>query len=81
MGLRKLTEVEYFAYIEDHGHKLRRDEDGGIDIFGLDYENHNGPICVRCLKAWCHHCRDSVERCEKSYTADLPFSPVQNEPA
>lgn len=71
MSLNNLTEDEYYAYIEDHGHKLRRKKDGRVDSFFLEYAYHNGPGCVLCHKSWCHHCRDSVELCEHSYTIEL----------
>ena len=72
-GLKKLTDKEYYDYIEDLGHRLIREADGGVDYFALDVDNHNGPMCERCYDAWCHHCRDKVERCEKSYTGELAF--------
>jgi len=45
------------------GHRLIRDKDGKIDIFRLEYDNHNGPECERCGESWCHHCLDEPEPC------------------
>lgn len=33
------------------------DSEGQIDVFVLDYEFHNGPVCTVCSDAfciWCH---------------------------
>lgn len=38
------------------GHIWKIDQDGSIDIFGVEYGNHNGPICVNCEYSFCHHC-------------------------
>lgn len=67
---KHMTDAEYYAYLESCGHILRRDK-YGIDIFFLEYAHHNGPGCVRCGETWCHHCRDSAQRCVESYTGDL----------
>jgi hypothetical protein len=73
-SLNKLTDAEYYAYIEDRGHVLRREEDGEVDIFYLDYDCHNGPGCVRCHESWCHHCRDEVDMCEKAGAELFPLT-------
>lgn len=39
-------------------HLWRRMRNGEVDIFGLDVDYHNGPICVACGEAFCHHCED-----------------------
>lgn len=44
--------------INTHGHVWRRDSDGSLDIFGYDWDNHNGPICVVCGYGFCHHCQE-----------------------
>ncbi len=48
------------------GHKLRRDEDGDIDDFALEWEHHNGPACTVCEERWCHHCTraEDIELCD-----------------
>jgi hypothetical protein len=52
--------------LEEAGHKLRREDDGEVDIFALDYDYHNGPECVLCGDSWCHHCREVIEPCQNS---------------
>jgi len=37
-------------------HDWQREEDGSIDIFGMDADFHNGPACIRCGYCYCHHC-------------------------
>lgn len=53
-------------------HRLKRHEGGpytpkpgdtantlihqGVDIFALDIDVHNGPLCVDCGRVTCHHC-------------------------
>ena len=39
------------------GHEWKREENGDIDIFGVDSGYHNGPICVKCGYGFCHHCQ------------------------
>lgn len=74
MSLKNLTDTEYYAYLEDHGHVLRRDENGKVDDHFLECEYHNGPGCVRCRACWCEYCRPATDRCIESYTAELfPF--------
>ena len=74
MSLKKLTHAEYYAYIEDHGHVLRREADGSIDTWVLDCDYHNGPGCVRCHDIWCHHCRDEVEFCDEAHSELIPLT-------
>ena len=74
MNLNNLTQAEYYALIEDHGHVLLRDEDGRIDIFGFECDYHNGPRCVRCHDCWCHHCRDSIEMCSDAHSELFPLT-------
>jgi len=52
--------------LEAAGHKLKRDEDGEVDIFALESGTHNGPECVLCGDSWCHHCGGTIEPCAKS---------------
>lgn len=42
---------------ERMGHVLRRDEDGDIDTFAYSIGYCNGPTCINCHDAWCHHCK------------------------
>ena len=45
------------------GHVWKKNEyDGKVDIFGYDGGHHNGPVCMKCGYAFCHHCRDLPER-------------------
>lgn len=46
------------------GHKLRRDEDGNVDIFVCDSDYHNGPGCETCGDSWCHHCNETIKPCD-----------------
>jgi len=48
---------EVYGPPKNRGHEWRRDKDGSIDIWGLEYEHHNGPVCVRCGYSFCHHCQ------------------------
>jgi len=46
-------------------HDWHLDENGDIDMFAMEYENHNGPSCKRCGYSYCHHCQDGPDRpCE-----------------
>lgn len=36
-------------------HTWRKDGED-IDIFAVDQEYHNGPICERCYEGYCLHC-------------------------
>lgn len=38
------------------GHVWKRDTDGLVDLFATEFENHNGPECVKCGYGYCHHC-------------------------
>lgn len=49
---------EYELPENARGHEWRRDDDGEVDIFGVEYGHHNGPICVKCGYGFCHHCAD-----------------------
>lgn len=44
--------------IDDKGHRWKREDDGAIDIFGVEWGHHNGPICVNCGYGFCHHCQE-----------------------
>lgn len=37
-------------------HVWKLDEDGTVDIFAMEYANHNGPECVECGYSFCRHC-------------------------
>lgn len=58
------TDQEYYDALEAAGHKLRRNEDGSVDHWGLDHGYHNGPICLICDDSWCEHCQDKIQPCE-----------------
>lgn len=47
------------------GHEWKLDEDDGeVDIFALDYDIHNGPMCINCGYSFCHHCdKEPLEYC------------------
>jgi hypothetical protein len=53
----------WYKRLEAAGHKLKLDDDGTVDSFALDYEHHNGPMCVLCDEMWCEHCRDEIKPC------------------
>jgi hypothetical protein len=53
----KMSKCKYPFEENPRGHIWRLDEYGEIDLFGLDYDNHNGPICVVCEDSFCHHCQ------------------------
>lgn len=62
-------EVAHDKFIErakELGHQLKLDEDGDVDRFALDIDNHNGPMCVLCGEMWCFHCTgaDKLKPCE-----------------
>lgn len=45
-------------------HDWKKDENGNIDYFALDYECHNGPECLRCGFSFCHHCDpEEIDSC------------------
>lgn len=45
------------SYIQNSkGHLWKKNESGSVDIFGLEADPHNGPLCVQCGYAFCHHC-------------------------
>jgi hypothetical protein len=55
------------------GHVFATDEFGKIDMWAWDGEYHNGPICVICNDAFCHHCDTNwrSELCPR-YQEELP---------
>ena len=40
------------------GHQPRLDDEGGVDLFAIDYGHHNGPMCDVCHEGRCQHCDD-----------------------
>lgn len=46
-------------------HVWQLDDDGEIDTFAYDGDNHNGPVCTLCDYLYCHHCGPPTERCYK----------------
>ncbi len=59
-------------------HQWRLDEDGKVDEFGTEYENHNGPYCERCDYSYCVHCGDKPSaKCApfvKPYSTDIGYA-------
>lgn len=64
-AIAELRGVDITSYPE---HDWERNEDGSIDIFGMESEFHNGPLCIRCGYSYCHHCTPP----EKGDLAQLP---------
>lgn len=60
-ALAMLKEHEPKAPIHIHEeypeHDWRKDKDGNIDEFAMDYGFHNGPACKRCGYSFCMHCK------------------------
>jgi hypothetical protein len=65
-------DMTYYEELEAAGHVLRRDEDGRVDNFVMEYGFHNGPGCVNCHDSWCEHCGDKIEPCigKEAYEAE-----------
>ena len=55
--------MTYEQQLEAAGHVLKRDEDGEVDNWVMDWDYHNGPGCVNCHDSWCHHCEDTIKPC------------------
>lgn len=62
-------ELNFIAEAENHGHILKRDEDGDIDMFAMSADYHNGPRCILCFDSWCVHCKSAIEPCDHSEVA------------
>ena len=57
---------------DNRGHVWKLDE-GELDIFGLDIEGHNGPVCIRCGYSFCHHCSEEpTEDCRYKDQEEMP---------
>lgn len=69
MGSKEMT---YFEQLEAAGHVLKRDEDGEIDSWAMEWGYHNGPRCVNCNDSWCEHCQDNIKPCigKEAYEAE-----------
>lgn len=39
-------------------HIWKLEEDGNVDVWGLDAGYHNGPKCILCGYSYCYHCHD-----------------------
>ena len=48
-------------WIHTDEHLWCKDDDGSIDMFALDHEYHNGPMCQICREAFCEHCTPNWE--------------------
>lgn len=47
--------------LPDQGHDWVREENGSIDIFYVDSNEHNGPGCIKCEFSFCHHCHQGKD--------------------
>lgn len=59
-------DLKQYARFIDKGHVLRLDEDGRVDYFALEVDNHNGPMCLECQEFWCEHCDEQIKACPGS---------------
>jgi hypothetical protein len=64
IDLETLRKTDYHSYLRKLDHVLRLDDSGNVDVFGLCYETHNGPVCINCGDSWCQHCADVADKCE-----------------
>lgn len=55
--------MNYTQQLEAAGHILKRETDGEIDSWVMDFGYHNGPGCVNCGDSWCEHCEDPIKPC------------------
>lgn len=62
----------YKYQIDRKGHVWELNDDGGVDIFALSDDIHNGPRCVNCGYDFCHHCIDTIEPCPAAKEARTP---------
>ena len=51
-------------------HEWERQENGEIDEFAMDVDNHNGPMCVRCWESFCVHCEPDGYETHKHCVVD-----------
>lgn len=58
--------------IDPKGHVWELNDDGGINIFALSDDIHNGPRCANCGYDFCHHCTDTIEPCPAAKEARTP---------
>lgn len=56
---------EYHEALEAAGHKLRRNDNGEVDVWVMEEDFHNGPGCELCGESWCHHCKPKARPCRK----------------
>lgn len=58
---------DWFDAMRAKGHMPRVDEDGGLDIFAMSAEFHNGPSCEACGWNCCMHCEGikDIPACDK----------------
>lgn len=52
MGL--VPQVDFGEWDE---HIWRLDDKGEIDMYGMEFDGHSGPICDRCGYSYCKYCR------------------------
>lgn len=67
-ALKKYCE-EFAEQAVRMGHKLHMNDEeygGGVDMFHMSYEFHNGPGCVNCHTTWCVHCKgpEDIKQCK-----------------
>lgn len=63
----------YYQKLRDAGHELITDEEGVVDIFAHEYDNHNGPACKLCGEGWCHHCQPEPLPCPAKESIGLTY--------
>jgi len=57
MDGRLIKKKPVYVHREFPEHEWKRDIDGNIDEFAMEYAFHNGPVCKRCGYTFCMHCR------------------------
>lgn len=79
-----MSDEEWLTYKErwlqamkEKGHFPQLDDDGTLDIFAINYGNHNGPSCETCGWSCCMHCNAEmfIPKCT-SPTLDLKAEPA-----
>lgn len=65
-GIKYYAEF-HVALQRKHGHEWEIDDDGEIDNFAYSAGFCNGPVCKKCGKSFCKHCKNEfdIEECPK----------------
>ena len=60
------TEEKWLEAMKAKGHMPKLDDDGGLDLFVLDVDFHNGPGCTICFWNCCMNCEgvDDIPECD-----------------